>query len=183
MAPSNFASGKLRPAVFFDRDGVLNVDQGYIGSVARFVWNEGAREAVAHVNCRGYLAIVVTNQSGIARGYYSEADLDRLHTWMRSKLAKHGAHFDAIYVCPHHPNATVAHYRQRCQCRKPAPGMILRAVHELDIDVQASLLIGDKPSDCAAATAAGVRSVLYSGGNLCAFVAEALAPRGPFHLP
>lgn len=172
----NARSRAPRPAVFFDRDGVLNVDHGYVGSVARFVWNEGAREAVAEVNRRGYLAIVVTNQSGIARGYYREADLDALHTWMRERLAEHGAHLDAIYVCPHHPEATVARYRQHCTCRKPAPGMILRAVRDLDIDVPSSLLIGDKPSDCAAASAAGVRAVLYSRGDLCSFVVAALAP-------
>lgn len=152
------ASG-LRGAVFFDRDGVLNVDHGYVHRAEEFHWVEGAQAAIRRTNDAGMLAIVVTNQAGIARGMYDEAAFQRLMGHVRRELAAVGARLDAVYHCPHHPTAA-------CDCRKPAPGMILRAVREWGIDPGRSILVGDSATDLQAAAAAGVRAVLFSGGNV-----------------
>ena len=158
----------MNRAVFFDRDGVLNVDRGYVHRREDWEWNLQAREAVRFLNDRGYLVVVVTNQSGIARGYYGEADLTRLHRWVQDELNSIGAHVDRFYHCPHGPN-------DACPCRKPRPGMLLRAIEDLDIDPAESLMIGDRESDMQAAEAAGVKGCLYPGGDLCAFVARSLS--------
>ncbi|MFC2302180.1 MAG: D-glycero-alpha-D-manno-heptose-1,7-bisphosphate 7-phosphatase, partial [Selenomonas artemidis] len=129
-------------AIFFDRDGTLNVDVDYLHDPLAFVWTEGAIDAVRWANAHGYLAIVVTNQSGVARGYFPERDVTRLHDWMNAELQKCGAHIDAFYYCPHHPEAKIPAYRQDCDCRKPAPGLLLRALREHNIDPAASLMIG-----------------------------------------
>jgi D-glycero-D-manno-heptose 1,7-bisphosphate phosphatase len=160
----------MRPAAFLDRDGVLNEDRGYVYDAAEFRWIPGAKEAVAFLNRAGYLTILVTNQSGIARGLYTEDDFHRLQGWMRDELAADGAHLDAVYYCPHHPEAKLAAYRKSCDCRKPAPGMLARAIRERAIDLSASFLIGDKASDCEAAAAVGVRCHRFEGGNLLEFV-------------
>ena len=154
-------------AIFFDRDGTLNVDVHYLHNPEQFVWVDGAIDAICWANTHGYLVIVVTNQSGIARGYYDEAAVQRLHDWMNAELAKHGAHIDAFYYCPHHTEGIVPAYTKVCACRKPAPGMLLRAIAEYDIDPAVSLLIGDGEHDVVAAANAGVKGVLYPGGNLC----------------
>lgn len=154
-------------AIFFDRDGTLNVDVHYLHDPEQFVWVDGAIDAIRWANTHGYLVIVVTNQSGIARGYYDEAAVQRLHDWMNAELAKHDAHIDAFYYCPHHTEGIVPAYTKVCACRKPAPGMLLRAIAEYDIDPAASLLIGDGEHDVTAAANAGVKGVLYPGGNLC----------------
>ena len=153
-------------AIFFDRDGTLNVDVDYLCAPEKFVWTEGAVAAIRWANEHGYLVIVVTNQSGVARGYYDEAAVLRLHDWMNAQLTKFGAHIDAFYYCPHHPEAAVPAYRKPCDCRKPAPGMILRAIAAHGIDPAASFLFGDGARDVAAAEAAGVRGVRYTGGSL-----------------
>ena len=111
-------------AVFFDRDGTLNVDIHYLHRPEDFIWIPGAKEAIRHVNDRGYLAILVTNQSGVARGYYPESDVQRVYDWMNSELQKVGAHLDALYYCPHHPQGKVPAYTKTCSCRKPATGLI-----------------------------------------------------------
>ena len=111
-----------RRAVFFDRDGTLNVDIHYLHRPEDFIWIPGAKEAIRHVNDRGYLAILVTNQSGVARGYYPESDVQRVYDWMNSELQKVGAHLDALYYCPHHPEGKVPAYTKTCSCRKPATG-------------------------------------------------------------
>ena len=134
-------------AIFFDRDGTLNVDVHYLHDPEQFVWVDGAIDAIRWANTYGYLVIVVTNQSGIARGYYDEAAVQRLHDWMNAELAKHGAHIDAFYYCPHHTEGIVPTYTKACACRKPAPGMLLRAIAEYDIDPAVSLLIGDGEHD------------------------------------
>lgn len=162
-------------AIFFDRDGTLNVDVDYLHDPADFVWTEGAIEAIRWANENGYLVIVVTNQSGIARGYYDEAAVHRLHDWMNAALARQGARIDAFYYCPHHPAGRVPAYTRVCDCRKPAPGMLLRAIAEHEIDPAASLMIGDAASDVTAAKQAGVRGVRYVGGSLADCVREALA--------
>ena len=161
-------------AIFFDRDGTLNVDVHYLHDPAAFVWIPGAVDAVRFANAHGYLVIVITNQSGVARGYFGEADVQRLHNWMNEDLRAHGAWIDAFYYCPHHPDGADAMYRQECGCRKPAPGMILRALREHDIDPHASLLIGDGARDVQAAERAGVRGVRYTGGDLCSLLQHAL---------
>ncbi|WP_315004125.1 D-glycero-beta-D-manno-heptose 1,7-bisphosphate 7-phosphatase [uncultured Selenomonas sp.] len=161
-------------AIFFDRDGTLNVDVHYLHEPADFVWVEGAIEAIRWANEHGYLVIVITNQSGIARGYYDEDAVHHLHRWMNAELTARGAHIDAFYYCPHHPEGRVPAYTRACDCRKPAPGMILRAMAEHDIDPAASWMFGDAQSDVIAADRAGVRGVHYAGGSLLACVREAV---------
>jgi D-glycero-D-manno-heptose 1,7-bisphosphate phosphatase len=163
----------LRPALFLDRDGVLNVDQGYVHRWEDFHWISGAREAVAAFNRAGWLVIVVTNQSGVGRGYYSEDDMHALHARMAEELAEAGARIDAFYFCPHHPDAAEAHYRHPDPPdRKPNPGMLLRAFEDFPIDRARSLMVGDKGSDMEAARRAGIRGLRFSGGDLVAFLAE-----------
>lgn len=159
-----------RPAVFFDRDGVINHDTGYIHRAVDFVWVEGAMDAIRLLNERNYLTFVVTNQAGIARGLYGEADVLELHGWVNDRLAAAKARIDAFYFCPHHPTEGSSAYRLACECRKPAPGMLLRAMREWPVEPSASFLIGDRPTDLEAAAAAGVPGHLFPGGNLLTFV-------------
>ena len=155
-----------RGAVFFDRDGTLNVDKDYLYKIEDFEWLEDAPQAIRWANEQGFPAIVITNQSGVARGYFAENDVKRLHDWMNEDLARFSAHIDAFYYCPHLPNATVAAYAKDCDCRKPKPGLIERACADFDISRGKSLMIGDKSRDVECAEAAGVRGVLYEGGSL-----------------
>jgi histidinol-phosphate phosphatase family protein len=163
-------------AVIFDRDGVLNDDIGYAHKIADLRWRPGAVAAIAALNRRGVLAIVATNQSGVARGLFDEAAVQRFHGAMQSDLEQAGARIDAFYFCPFHPEASVPRFRHPDHPdRKPNPGMILRALNEWSIPAAASLLIGDKTSDMEAARRAGVRGVLYEGGDLAALVARETA--------
>jgi D-glycero-D-manno-heptose 1,7-bisphosphate phosphatase len=165
-----------RGAVFFDRDGVLNEDHGYVHKVKDFHWIDGARDALRAVQDRGLLAIVVTNQSGVARGYFTEADVAGLHDWMRADLARDGISVAAFYACPYHPDAIVPAYRVNDHPdRKPNPGMILKAMREWNIDPARAMIVGDKPSDIVAGNRAGIGAMLYAGGNLHAL----LSPRLP----
>ncbi|MHC6154918.1 HAD-IIIA family hydrolase [Bradyrhizobium elkanii] len=159
-----------RPAVFFDRDGVLNVDVGYLFEKDKLVWIDGAREAVKAVNDTGYFAFVVSNQSGVARGLYNEAQVHELHGWMADELAKIGAHIDAFEYCPFHPEGDVEVYRQACHRRKPSPGMINDLLERFPVDVERSFLIGDQSTDIEAAGAAGLKGYLFSGHNLDLFL-------------
>lgn len=159
-----------RPALFFDRDGVLNEDYDYVHKVEDFTWVAGAPEAIRYLNDRGWLVFVVTNQSGVARGYYDEAAIHLLHAHMQTELTRIGAHIDDFRHCPHHPKAEVTAYKQECDCRKPGPGMILDLLRAWPVDATRSLLIGDKARDIEAAEAAGLRGHLFTGGNLAAFV-------------
>jgi D-glycero-D-manno-heptose 1,7-bisphosphate phosphatase len=146
--PKSTAPEAKRGAIFFDRDGVLNVDGGFVHRVEDFRWIEGAREAVKLVNDAGPYVIVVTNQSGVARGYFGEEDVQRLHAWIARDLAQHGAHIDAFYYCPYLDDANVAAYRiVDHPDRKPNPGMILRALSDFGVDPGRAVLIGDKASD------------------------------------
>jgi D-glycero-D-manno-heptose 1,7-bisphosphate phosphatase len=155
----------VRPAIFFDRDGVLNEDPGYLHKPGDFRWMPGAREAVRLANDAGWLTFVITNQAGVARGYYDEATVHRLHLWIAGQLAATGAHIDAFYYCPHHPTAGLGDYLQDCACRKPRPGMVLKALSEWPVDRDKSILIGDYPSDIEAGRAAGVRGYLMQNGD------------------
>lgn len=155
-----------RPAAFLDRDGILNLDSGYVHLRAQFTWRDGAVEAVKLLNDGGYLVFVVTNQSGVAHGYFGEKQVRELHDWMVGQLERHGARIDAFYYCPHHPQGIQPEYAIDCDCRKPKPGMLLRALKEWTIDRSQSFLLGDKDSDVQAATAAGVRGFLWRTGDL-----------------
>jgi D-glycero-D-manno-heptose 1,7-bisphosphate phosphatase len=160
-----------RAAVFFDRDGVLNADVGYPHRVEDLHWMPGAREAVRRVGAAGRLAVVVTNQSGVARGLFELGAVETFHAAMQAELAQIGARIDAFYACPFHPNAVVARWRHPDHPdRKPNPGMLLRAMAEHGIEPDRSVLIGDKITDLQAAERAGVRGVLYEGGDLAALV-------------
>ena len=150
-----------RPAAFFDRDGVLNVDHGYSYRPDQFAWIDGAPEAVRLLNEAGYLVFVVTNQSGIARGYYSEAAMHQFHALMQDALRTQGAHIDTFYYCPHHPEGSVKELAVRCRCRKPEPGMLEQAAREWPIDLSRSFLIGDKDADMAAAAAFHIRGIKF----------------------
>jgi D-glycero-D-manno-heptose 1,7-bisphosphate phosphatase len=163
--------------VIFDRDGVLIVDHGYVGQIERLEWVPGAKAAVASLNAAGVLAIVATNQSGVARGLFDLATVARLHEAMQADLAAAGARIDGFYVCPFHPDAAIEAFRRADHPdRKPNPGMILRALADFDIAPGRALVIGDKASDVEAARRAGVRGVLFPGGNLGAFIARIEAP-------
>jgi D,D-heptose 1,7-bisphosphate phosphatase len=166
-----------RPAVFFDRDGVLNHDTGYIFEAAELKWIDGAREAVKAVNDAGYFAFVVSNQSGVARGLYDESDVEALHRWMADEMTMMGAHIDAFEYCPDHPEGTIERYRRVSDRRKPAAGMITDLLGRFPVNADDSILIGDKASDLEAARAAGLRGYLFSGGNLETFVKQHLQPR------
>ena len=165
----------LRPALFLDRDGVLNEDRGYVHRWEDFCWIPGAREAVAAFNARNWWVFVVTNQSGVGRGYYPEADVLALHARMEADLAATGARIDAFYHCPFHPEALEDRYRHPDPPdRKPNPGMLLRAMADWPVDAARSVMVGDKAIDLEAGRRAGVRSLLFPGGDLEAFLAAEL---------
>lgn len=147
----NDVNRRLRPAAFLDRDGVINVDHGYVHRWQDFQFMAGAVQAMKALHEAGYLLVVVTNQSGIARGMYTEADFQQLTGQMRQHLAEQGVPLAGVYHCPHHPAGTARPYAIECACRKPRPGLILQAIEQLSIDPEASLLVGDKLSDLEAA--------------------------------
>lgn len=153
-----------KAAVFLDRDGTLNEQMGYINHLSRFHLLSGVGEAIRLLNQREIPAIVTTNQSGLARGYFPESLLDEVHEVMIQRLHAEGAHLDGIYICPHHPEAKEERYRLACQCRKPKPGLFVRAAEEHGLDLSRSFVIGDRWSDLKAAVACGARGVLVLTG-------------------
>jgi D,D-heptose 1,7-bisphosphate phosphatase len=165
-ALAEIAQFRQRPAAFFDRDGVLNVDYGYVHRPPELTWIPGAVEAVKWLNDRGYYVFVITNQAGVARGYFTEDDVRRFHAHLAGELRGAGASIDDFRFCPHHPGATVSSYRAACHWRKPRPGMILDLLQHWPIVIHKSFVIGDKSSDIRAAAAAGIRGYLFSSGNL-----------------
>lgn len=148
-------------AVFLDRDGTLNVDKGYVYRIEDWEWIAGAINAIVALKKAGFLVIVITNQAGIARGYYDEADMNNLHIKINRELKEHDVSIDGFYHCPHHPEYGVI---RECECRKPMPGMIDQACRDFDIDLARSWLVGDKASDIQAGLAARVKSILVLTG-------------------
>ena len=156
-------AGKRR-AVFLDRDGTINVEKSYLHKIEDFEFIPGAPEAIKRLKDAGFLVIVVSNQSGIGRGYFDEQAVDKLHRYIQSELAKHSTSIDAFYFCPHHPEQGVGDYKVDCDCRKGNPGMLLQAAKERDIVLQQSFMIGDKLADIEAGERAGCQSILVLTG-------------------
>ena len=152
-----------QPAVFLDRDGVINIDHAYVHRPEAFTFIDGVFEGARALQQAGYRLIIVTNQSGIGRGYYSQEDFLACTEWMKAQFLSHGVSIDAVYFCPHHPLKALPAYRCECNCRKPAPGMILQAAQDWDIDLASSAIIGDKLSDVQAGLAAGVSRRILVG--------------------
>lgn len=155
----------VRRAAFLDRDGVINIDTHYLHRWEDFQYVPGAVDAMRQLHAAGYLLVVITNQSGIARGYYTEAQYQTLTDHMRRDLAAAGVPLAGVYHCPHHPHGQVAPYAIDCHCRKPQPGLILQALRDCAVSPEASLLVGDKRSDLQAGQAAGIgcRVLVRSG--------------------
>ncbi len=155
-----------QPAVFLDRDGVINREGGYVYMADEFHFIEGVFDACREFARAGYRLIVITNQAGIARGYYTEGDYQHLTSWMLDEFRRQGVDIDDVYHCPHHPVNGIGEYRRDCSCRKPAPGMILRAAQEHSLDLHRSILVGDKVTDIEAGRAAGIGCcILVSSGH------------------
>ena len=163
-----------KPAAFFDRDGVLNVDKGYTYRSEDLIWNPGAKEAIKRLNDGGYYVFVVTNQAGIAKGYYDEEAVSLFHATMQRELRAMGGHVDDWRYCPYHPDGTVEAYRREHAWRKPQPGMITDLFSVWPVDSTLSFLIGDKPSDLEAARNGGIAGILYDGPNLDVLVSGLL---------
>jgi D-glycero-D-manno-heptose 1,7-bisphosphate phosphatase len=164
-----------RPALFLDRDGVINVDHGHVGSRDRFEWMAGAKEAIRLATERGWHVFIVTNQSGVARGYYKEAAVTNLLAWVADEVRRHGGTIDDTRHCPFHPDGVVPAFRAISDWRKPGPGMLLDLIRAWELDPARCVMIGDKPDDMRAACAAGVEGHLFPGGNLADFVRPILA--------
>lgn len=171
-AQSEFIEAVTRPAAFFDRDGVLNIDKGYVHRPEDFTWVDGAAAAIKKVRQMGYRTIVVTNQAGVARGFYDEDTVKHLHHWINDQLRPQDTQIDAFYYAPYHPEGKIARYAKVHPDRKPSPGMLQRAFNEQTLRRRGSFLIGDTASDLAAAKAAGVPGHLFQGGTLLGFVEE-----------
>jgi D,D-heptose 1,7-bisphosphate phosphatase len=159
-----------RRALFLDRDGVVNVDHGYVGSRDRFEWTPGSLEAIREATEVGWHVFIVTNQSGVARGHYDEAAVVALHDWVSDEARRAGGTIDDIRYCPFHENAAIPAYRRASDWRKPGPGMLLDLIRAWELDPARCVLVGDQPTDMAAADAAGIRAFHFLGGNLAEFV-------------
>jgi D-glycero-D-manno-heptose 1,7-bisphosphate phosphatase len=149
-------------AIFLDRDGTINVEKGYLYKAEDFELLPNVIAALQRLQAAGYLLIIITNQSGIARGYYTEEDYGILNNWMLEKLRRNGVNIAAVYHCPHHPDAKVPRYRKDCDCRKPKLGMFKQAAADFNIDLSSSFAIGDKIRDCAICGASSCRGFLIA---------------------
>jgi D-glycero-D-manno-heptose 1,7-bisphosphate phosphatase len=168
------------PAVFLDRDGTLNIEKNYLHRPADFEFISGAPEAIRRLNRAGFKVLVVTNQSGVARGYFDLDDVERLHRHIADRLAEADARVDGFYVCPHHPSEGQGPYVRDCACRKGAPGLLLEAAEEHHIDLNRSFMIGDKPADIEAGERAGCTPLLVLTGYGAA-TAEKIPPERARH--
>ena len=151
-------------AVFIDRDGTMSEEVGYVNHISRFKLLQNTAQAVKRLNDEKILAIVATNQAGVARGYFEESMIVAVHEKLKAELAKDGARVDAIYYCPHHPSVGKPPYKSDCNCRKPKPGMILRAVEDFEIELVKSYMVGDKISDVEFGQKLGLKSVMVLTG-------------------
>jgi D-glycero-D-manno-heptose 1,7-bisphosphate phosphatase len=176
--PRDASQSQPRPAAFLDRDGVLNVDRGYTFRPEDLVMIPTAAAAVRLLNDAGFYVFVVSNQSGVARGFYTEAAVKLFNSHLQELLKVEGAHIDAFYYCPHHPDGVIKELAIQCRCRKPAPGMLEQAARDWPIDIARSFLIGDKDDDLAAARAFHIRGVKFDAqaGTLEDLVRKELAP-------
>ncbi len=153
-----------RPAVFLDRDGTINEQMGYVNHISRFVLLPGVAEAIRQLNAWHIPVVVVTNQSGLARGYFPPSLLDAVHKQMQAELEATGAHVDGIYICPHHPEAKVEQFRSVCNCRKPKTGLLEQAAGELHLDLARSYMVGDRWSDLRCGAAVQAKTILVRTG-------------------
>jgi D-glycero-D-manno-heptose 1,7-bisphosphate phosphatase len=153
-----------RRAIFLDRDGTVSEEVGYVNHIDRFRLLARTTQAIRRINESDYLAVLVTNQAGVARGYFKEKLVRRVHARLEEMLSEQGAHLDGIYYCPHHPTAGEPPYRRDCDCRKPRPGMVEAARNDLGIDVSRSFMVGDKHSDIIFAHSLGMKGVLVKTG-------------------
>ena len=170
----DLATLRHRPALFLDRDGVLNHDHGYVASIDRFDWMEGAVDTVRLATGKGWHVFIVTNQSGVARGFYGEDDVRALLAWMREQCLAAGGTIDDTRYCPFHPKAAIPAYRRDSAWRKPAPGMILDLIRAWELDPARCVMVGDQVTDMQAAAAAGIAGHRFNGGDLRRFVAPLL---------
>lgn len=152
----------LRPAAFLDRDGTINVEKDYLYRKEDFEYLDGAIEGLRQLVSLGYLLVIITNQSGIARGYYKEDDFRKLTDWMLSDLKTKGVRIEKVYYCPHHPEGKIEKYAKICNCRKPKTGLFYQAAEELGIDLDKSIAIGDKLRDLEICNETGVKGFLFS---------------------
>lgn len=154
----------MKPAAFLDRDGVVIEDGNYISKIEEIFFLPKAIDAIKLLNNSGYLVVITTNQSGIARGFFTEADLDKIHTHIKLSLLKYDAKIDFFYYCPHHPTEGIGSYNKNCDCRKPAAGMLYKAARENNININRSFLVGDKINDLEAGKKLGIVSYLVKTG-------------------
>jgi D,D-heptose 1,7-bisphosphate phosphatase len=176
-AQSLLPSWRRRPAAFLDRDGIVNHDTGYVWRKEDYKWMEGIGPAIKRLNDLGYYVFIVTNQAGVARGLYRTEDIERLHRHVNETLKRQGAHIDAFYYCPHHPDFGHNEYRRNCTCRKPGPGMLQQAMRDWPVDLSRSFMIGDKDTDIQAGIAAGVpKQRLFLDGDIAQALEEIAPP-------
>ncbi|MFC1821286.1 D-glycero-alpha-D-manno-heptose-1,7-bisphosphate 7-phosphatase [Thermodesulfobacteriota bacterium] len=161
---SKKVSGLRRPAVFLDRDGTINEQMGYINHLSRFVLLPRVPEAIKLLNQRNFLVIIITNQSGVARGYFPVGLVDEVHDYMRKTLEEQGAVIDDIFFCPHHPRGIIPEFREACDCRKPKTGLVDQACQSFNIDLSRSYVVGDRYTDIELAETLGIGSVMVETG-------------------
>jgi D-glycero-D-manno-heptose 1,7-bisphosphate phosphatase len=155
---------RINRAIFLDRDGTINEEVGYVNHIERFTLLPRVGQAIRLLNQQGWKVVVATNQSGVARGYFPESLVRQVHQKMEELLKREGAYLDGIYYCPHHPDIGVPPYRQKCRCRKPAPGLIEEAVETLNLDTSRSYMIGDRGGDIEFAHQVGAKAILVLTG-------------------